>query len=46
VTPEVVSKIRRWLRRGTGAKVLKDTRTATGWVRAAIKRIVQEQPNG
>src|SRR6516162_6490576 len=26
VTPEVVSTIRRWLRRGTGAKVLKDTR--------------------
>ncbi len=47
VTPEVVSKIRKWLPSELRTKVLADTRTATGWVHAAIQRITREQsPHG
>lgn len=46
ITPEVISKIRKWLSSDLRAKVLADTRTATGWVHAAIQRITREQPRG
>ena len=41
ITPEVVSIIRARLPEHLRAKVLTDTRTATGWVRAAIQRIAK-----
>jgi hypothetical protein len=46
ITPDVVSKIRRWLPKSLWAKVLTDTKTATGWVYAAIQRIAQKESNG
>ena len=46
VTPDVISKIRRWLPNRLWAKVLMDTRTATGWVYAALQRIAQQESNG
>jgi len=46
VTPDVISKIRDWLPSGLRAKVIQDTRTATGWVHAAIQRIVQDERDG
>jgi hypothetical protein len=46
ITPGVVSKIRRWLPKSLWAKVLTDTKTATGWVYAAIQRIAQKESNG
>ena len=46
VTPEVISKIRAWLPQELRKKVLADTKTATGWVYAAIQRISQEEPHG
>lgn len=46
ITPEVIYKIRRWLPRRLWAKVLSDSRTATGWVYAAIQQITQQESNG
>jgi hypothetical protein len=46
VTPEVVTKIRSWLPPSLRAKVLEDTRTATGWVYATIQRIAEGEPRG
>lgn len=46
VTPEVISKIRTWLPEELRKKVLADTKTATGWVYAAIQQISQEEPHG
>jgi hypothetical protein len=43
VTPTVISKIRRWMPKSMWNKVLKDTQTATGWVRAVIQNIAKEQ---
>lgn len=42
ITSEVVSKIRAWLPEPLRAKVLADTKTATGWAYSAIQRIAQE----
>ena len=42
VTLEVIDKIRRGLPKPMHEKVLRDTRTATGWVRAAIQQVVRE----
>jgi hypothetical protein len=41
ITPEVISKIRSWLPDSLRAKVLADTKTATGWVYCAIQQITQ-----
>jgi hypothetical protein len=41
VTPEVITKIRSWLPPSLRAKVLADTKTATGWVYATIQRIAE-----
>jgi hypothetical protein len=46
VTPEVISKIRAWLPESLRAKVLADTKTATGWVYSAIQQITQEEFHG
>jgi hypothetical protein len=45
ITPEVISKIRAWLPESLRKKVLADTKTATGWVYAAIQQITQEEPH-
>lgn len=42
ITPEITSKIRAWLPESLRAKVLADTKTATGWAYSAIQRITQE----
>ena len=39
ITPEVIWKIRAWLPDSLRKKVLADTKTATGWVYAAIQQI-------
>ena len=46
ITPEIISKIRAWLPESLRKKVLADTKTATGWVYAAIQQITQEEPHG
>jgi hypothetical protein len=46
VTPEVISKIRTWLPEPLRAKVLADTRTATGWVYTAIQQIANGDLHG
>jgi hypothetical protein len=45
ISPEIISKIRDWLEPKTRSLVLKDTRTVTGWVYDAVRKICdQEQP--
>jgi hypothetical protein len=46
ITSEVISKIRTWLPEALCTKVLADTRTATGWVYAAIQQITQGDLHG
>jgi hypothetical protein len=46
ITPEVISKIRAWLPESLHAKVLADTKTATGWVYNAIQQIAEEGQHG
>lgn len=47
ITPEVIAKIRNWLGdRKLREKILTDTKTATGWVYAAIQQICREEPHG
>ena len=46
ITPEVISKIRAWLPASLRSKILQDTKTATGWVYAAIQQVVQEEQHG
>lgn len=46
VTSEVISKIRTWLPVSLRAKVLADTRTATGWVYTAIQQIANGDLHG
>jgi len=43
ISPEVVSKIRKWLAPEKRSLVLKDTRTVTGWVYDAIRRICDQE---
>jgi hypothetical protein len=42
ITSQVIAKIRAWLPEPLRAKVLADTKTATGWVYSEIQRITQE----
>ena len=42
VTPEIIDTIRQWLDPRLRDRVLDDTRTATGWVYAAIGKICRE----
>jgi hypothetical protein len=46
VTPEILEKIRNELTPGIGAKILKDTKTVTGWVYECIKEICREGTSG
>jgi len=46
ITPEVIAKIRAWLPESLRAKVLADTKTATGWAYSAIQQITQEEFHG
>ena len=46
ITPEIISKIRAWLPESLRAKVLADTKTATGWVYNAIQQIAEEGQHG
>ncbi len=46
ITPEVLTKIRRWLDPSIRKQVLSDTQTATGWVYAAIRDICYEDVDG
>ena len=46
ITPDIIAKIRRWLDPKLREKILADTRTATGWVYAAIQQICQEVSHG
>jgi hypothetical protein len=43
ITPEIVSKIREWLDPEKRSLVLKDTRTVTGWVYDAIRKICDQE---
>jgi hypothetical protein len=46
ITPEVIARIRNWLDPKLRDKILADTRTATGWVYAAIKQICGDSSHG
>ena len=46
ITPEIIAKIRAWLPESLRAKVLADTKTATGWVYNAIQQIAEEGKHG
>ena len=43
VTEDVISKVRNWLRPELRSKVLNDTRTVTGWIHDAIKKVCREE---
>jgi len=43
ISPEVISKIREWLDPEKRSLVLKDTRTVTGWVYDAIRKICDQE---
>ena len=43
ISPEVVSKIRKWLAPEKRSLVLKDARTVTGWVYDAIRQICDQE---
>jgi hypothetical protein len=42
ITPHVVSKLRKQLAPAIRRRILRDTRTATGWVHAAIQEVARE----
>jgi hypothetical protein len=46
VTPEVEQRLRDWLPTRLRGAVLKDTGTATGWVRKALRRVFEEDTDG
>lgn len=46
ITDQTITEIRQWLDPSLRSKVLKDTRTATGWVYEAIRKICREEANG
>lgn len=46
ITPEVITHLRNQFSPALRKKILRDTRTATGWVYAAIQEIAKEPPNG
>lgn len=45
ITPEIISKIRSALDPRLRSKVLADTKTATGWIYAAIQQIARPESN-
>jgi hypothetical protein len=46
ITPDIISRMREWLPDSLRAKVLADTKTATGWVYSAIQQIAREDVDG
>lgn len=46
ITPEIIAKLRTWLPESLRAKVLTDTKTATGWVYSAIQQITEGELSG
>jgi hypothetical protein len=46
ITDQTITAIRKWLDSSLRSKVLKDTRTATGWIYEAIRKICREDANG
>jgi len=47
VTPKVIAQIRAWLPESMRTKVLMDSKTATGWVRAVLQRAAEKgTPHG
>jgi len=46
ITPEVISTIQTWLPISLRSRILTDTKTATGWVYAAIQQIAQKERHG
>ena len=46
ITPKIISAIRARLDPALRRKILLDTKTATGWVYAAIEEIAEERSNG
>jgi hypothetical protein len=46
LTPRIMASIRKKLSPALRRKILLDTKTATGWVYAAIQEIAKERPHG
>jgi hypothetical protein len=46
ITPQIITHIRRQFDSALRQRILLDTKTATGWVYAAIQEIAKEGPNG
>jgi hypothetical protein len=46
ITPKVITQIRRQFDSALRQRILLDTKTATGWVYAAIQEIAKEGPHG
>ncbi len=46
ITPRIISSIRKKIAPGLRHRILLDTKTATGWVYAAIQEIAKEHPHG
>ncbi len=46
ITPKLISQIRKKFEPALRQKILVDTKTATGWVYAAVQQIAKETPHG
>jgi len=46
ITPKIVTSVRKKIEPGLRRRILLDTKTATGWVYAAIQEIARERPGG
>ncbi len=46
ITPKIVAQVRKKFGPALRQRILIDTKTATGWVYAAIQEIAKEDPNG
>jgi len=46
VTPKIIAQVRRKFTPALRQRILLDTKTATGWVYAAIQEIAKKDPNG
>jgi hypothetical protein len=46
ITKDIITGIRQWLDPSLRPKILKDTRTVTGWVYEAIRKICREEIHG
>jgi hypothetical protein len=46
ITPSMIAQIRKKFDKALRQRILRDTRTATGWVYAAIQEIAKEDANG